>query len=318
MPLSNILTDCAQKLGTSLADAASRTWLVGQVNQAVRELYESTDLDGSLREQVFSTDIAEQQATFPHYVGSVRAIRRYSSGYPVSLVDMAPRYFRDDWSSSHFYKFRVKSVSPIATYLKHAAPLSITIPEAVSSDISVTFVGATQNRSSARETITIPAGSVLATGTTPFSPLGLNPMALSAVIKGVTDVDVSVLDVENRLLATIPSNVRESRYITVQLFDGTYQLASTSNLIEVCYKEHLVDLVEDTDCLPVDGYDAAVVWRVLENNTLDSDLVRGYRLKCQDILMNRAASLSAGVEAEIQVGRSRSATLPHETYDHSC
>src|SRR3954465_665596 len=96
MPLSKILLDIATETGISISNDNERAWIVDKVNDVSKELYESNDIEGCLREQTFNIDTDVQnvsQVSLPFYVFQLRGLR-YSNilGGKIPYEDMRPRY----------------------------------------------------------------------------------------------------------------------------------------------------------------------------------------------------------------------------------
>ena len=109
MPLKYLINTLARELGGQ--NVNQRAVLLARINQAAKELYESQDLPGSLREATFEVT-SDGIMALPYYVGPVRAVRHNTEKYKVELADMAPRYcyqaWKEDWN-----KWRVMNSSPI-------------------------------------------------------------------------------------------------------------------------------------------------------------------------------------------------------------
>ena len=311
MSLATIKLAVTRKLGIG-SDADSQSWLVDAINKAAREAYAGTDLVGSVCEQYFQYRVDENQATFPHYVGHLRAIRGSNLRYPIDVMALSPRYHRSAWDSANQFKFRVRNVTPLMQHSLNSAPLTITIPKAVATDVSVVVTGSTERAAKARETITIPAGSTSAIGQFSFSPTGLMPQGVSTLTKGLTEYDVAVTDADDTVLAVLASNRRYSRYVIVELFERTKIATMTNTAIEVLYKQFLPELVEDSDELPIDGYDDAIVWKVLENEAGKPDDALAYRAKYEAVCNAISADAEHSIQTPIDMGRSRFISSPNE------
>lgn len=306
MSLATIKTAVARRLGVG-SDANSQAWLRDVINRAAREVYNETDLPGSVCEQYFTYSNDENQAVFPHYVGHLRAIRRSSLRWPIEMDSLAPRYHKISWDSADQFKFRIRKVSPTFRHSLQAAPLTIQIPYSVTVPVSVTITGSTASATQVRETITIPAGSLSATGSVPFSPLGVNPEAISSISKAVTQYDVRLMDADGITLAILAANRRDSRYVMVELFERVRatSLAQEPTVIEVLYKKHLDDLIEDSDCLPVDGYDDAIAWKTLSNEGNDKEAIAMAEMKYQKVVSDITKSAERSIAMPMNFGRGR-------------
>lgn len=316
MPLSNIKTAVARKLGIG-SDPSSQSWLRDAINRAAREVYNETDLVGSVCEQYFSYSVDENQAVFPHYVGQLRAIRHSALRWPITIHSQAPRYHRMVWDSSNQLKFRIRKVSPTFRHSAQAAPLTVSIPYSITSSVAVTITGSSASAARVQEVITIPAGSLSATGSVAFSPLGISPEAITTITKAVTTYDVTVADADGVTLAVVPANRKDSRYVLVELFEvGATPVISNTRTIEVLYKRHLDDLIEDSDCLPIDGYDDAVVWKVLSNEGDSIESIKMAEVKYQAVLAGVTKSAEHSIEAPLFFNQSRFITSADYPYGY--
>jgi hypothetical protein len=306
--LKDILIRCALEPGISVATAAEKAWLRTKVNEGARDLYQSSDLSGSLREQVFDINPTGNQISLPWQVGEIRAARYYDSGRKIPLHDMRPRYHTDGWAESVYdIIWRVKTISAIASQLVSATRLTVSIPKAESSDFRVAIVGATTNSNRVEEQLLFVAGETSKETTNVFSPV--RPDCIDFIGKsGPTTYDVTIADANNNVLAVIPNNLESTRYTVIQVHPRRLSEAQTESCqcIEVLYKHTFFPFVNDYDEFVCAGYDEAIYWNfVLNWNASQPGMEQRVILasaKIQDVLSKRAKESTMGKEKMIDLG----------------
>jgi len=164
MSLKNILQDISTQFGIDITDTTERELYIERINQVSGELYNSMDLPGSVKEQIFQVDDRDNyQVSFPHYVDKLRAIRFYNSnGGPITLEDMRPRYHLRRWGTNGLLKYRIKAQNArLAKHIENAAPLTFSLPtgKLEVSDVVIDIVGRTVDSQQIEERITLIAGT---------------------------------------------------------------------------------------------------------------------------------------------------------------
>jgi len=225
------------------------------INQAAKEVWESVDLPGSLREMYVSV-VSDTIVPLPPFVSSLRAIRNPQTEEPWKLKDMRPRYHYTAWENK-WNTWRFIGTSPIKQEIINMAPFTYEIPVADSALI-VTAVGSTVN--AARESDSMTMSSVSATGTKSFMEY------LAIRTNKVADYNITVKDADGNEMAVLYSNMQESRYslYDISMYPSIGSCADGTQLMEVLYKMQLPVLSDDHDTFPVDGFDDVIVMKSLQ------------------------------------------------------
>jgi hypothetical protein len=304
MSLGYILTEFAKEAGVSINTTADRTLAISKINKAARELYQTEDLVGSLREQVFDIDPSKLQMTLPYYVEQVRGVRNYDTKARIKSEDMRPRYFYGkDWPQA-FLTWRKKNQIPIARELESEGPLTISIPQAESERFKVYVRGSTSAADAVVETVIFEIGETEKTTTKTFTQFpGITLIGKDKIITQ----NVSVEDVNGNEIAEIANCELESRYTLIALSDT--QTSDTCDCYEILYKYRFSPFYNDYDNFPAPDYDDAIVYKAVSQSYSKSTdpaiqaKVMEYELKCSTILKNRAFDGEGSDEKEIQFGR---------------
>lgn len=247
MSLEYILRRTAANAGIELSDSSSRALLVDVINEAAEEVWEETDLPGSLKECFISAS-TDRIIALPAYFGELKAVRSACLGHTWTMQDMRPRYHANPWPSL-WNKFRHLGYSPILADVVNSAPFSFRIAVA-DPDLSVSISGATSTAARDRETIVMTGVDVL--GTKGFIDVE------SITLSKIADNNVEVYDADGNLLSIIFNNNLEARY---SLYDIT-GCPFIDIVVETLYKMRLSRLENDADTFPVPDFDNIVVMKV--------------------------------------------------------
>lgn len=268
MSLRNILIDVSSELGLDLSNADELTYHITKVNEAAKELYDSTDLPGSLREQLFQIDDTDTyQVAFPYAVDKIRAIRFYNTaGGNITLEDMRPRYHNYRWGTQRNLKYQIKQTNaPLNRNILNAAPLTFSLPqdEVAEANIVITVIGSTPTASRAIDTITILAGQNSATGLKHFEEV-------ASIEKADTcDFDITITDVDDIELGIIPNHELRPNYTIVKIREDDYSLKFGNsyplNTIEVLYKHRFIPFINYYDEFICPDCDKLIAWKFIEH-----------------------------------------------------
>ena len=225
------------------------------INQAAKEVWESVDLPGSLREMYVSV-VSDTIVPLPPFVSSLRAIRDPQSDEPWSLKDMRPRYHYTAWENK-WNTWRFIGTSPIKQEIINMAPFTYEIPVA-DSELIVTAVGTTVNAS--RESDSLVMSAVSKVGTKSF----LEYQAIR--LNKVADYNITIKDADDREMAVLYSSMQESRYTLydISMYPSQGSCPDGTKLMEVLYKMQLPVFVDDHDTFPVDGFNDIIAMKALQ------------------------------------------------------
>jgi hypothetical protein len=268
MALNKILLDVSSVMGLDLTDTDELAYYIEQINQAGKEVYDSQDLPGSIKEQIFQVDDEDNyQVSFPHYVDKIRAIRLYNtSGGKITLEDLRPRYSKNRWGLDGKLKFRIKnSDSCLASEISNAGPLSFNLPtgktEAV--NLTITVVGKTADSEKVQEQV------ILVAGQNSVSTVGAFER-VDTIIKGAYNTyDITIKDIDDSELGVIPNSELRPLYTIVQIRedDSAYYGGNQFplNTIEVLYKTRFTPFRNLFDEFPAPNCDKIIFWKFCEH-----------------------------------------------------
>lgn len=302
MALIQILQTFCRKSGWD--PNTQRAALIPIINSAAKEIYEFTDLPGSLREIVALVPPGNIIA-LPYYVGELRAMREYYSFNKVLFREMAPKYSYQPWKEL-WSNWRVLAKSPIQNTITNATiPIVLTIAAPETEDIVVTFEGRTTAASRITEPVTIAAGQVTASATEPFIEL----YSITKTSTNDNDITVTGYDQNSQpmVLALIPNNRLESRYtiVDVSKLPSGGEQGTANRYIEVLYKEPLFYMTEDGDTFPAEGFDDAIAYKALEHEASTrengSDMALAWYEKCVQILNQRTEHTNGSTQKEMMM-----------------
>lgn len=268
MALKNILEDLASILGFDLTDADEQAYWIAQVNHAAIELYNSMDLPGSMREQVFQvSDVDNYQVSFPHYIDKIRAIRFYNSyGGKIRLEDLRPRFHMMRWGTGPFLSYRIhRTDAALAKDIKNAGPIKFKLPTSrvETADVVITVVGKTAAAQRVQESVTLVAGQ------SDVSTVEGYEDVISIKKKDQSGFDISIEDIDGENLGSIPNIDLRPRYTIVQIrqddFSPRYNNSYPLNTIEVLYKQRFEGFVNLYDEFPCPDCDKIIFWKFAEH-----------------------------------------------------
>lgn len=300
--LKNILIDVANTIGSSVLDSNGRAWTLSKINGAAQEMYDSTDLAGCLREQVFTIEAGQQISALPYYVEKIRAVRDWNMSRKITLNDMRPRFQTNKWRQPYL-SWRVLGVYPLARELGNAGSIILQALAPVTQRVKVTITGATSTASRTSETITFEVGDSLKTLTKSF-------VSVESVSKDiVNEVDIRVQDATYNELAVIPNSELNSRYTHIQVTDTSDPSLTPNTTFEILYKIRFTPFNADTDEFPCRGFDKAIYWKTLSHMWAEQkdrgDAAIAAEAKCQKIINDINANDSGGIELEMDFGKPR-------------
>lgn len=261
MALKQILINTA--IGTGYTqyqtDTNMRNLLLMRIQQAADEIYEKLDLPGSLNEITarVSTDML---IALPPFVGLVRAMKEHDEHRPWKISDLRPRYHHNSWDQE-WKNFRQVGHRATQVDITNQAGVTVQIAKADSS-LVVTIVGKTLDSDNTREEFTMDETSK--TGTVSFNEIR------AVQLNKTASYDVSVYDADGNLLSIVYNSFKTAQYIIYDVSkypeigscdDGTF-------LMDILYKNRLIQFQNDWDEFPVPGYDDNIALKAIEIDTL--------------------------------------------------
>jgi hypothetical protein len=263
MALLDILQRLAADCGYNIKDINERDSVVSKINKAALEIYQMTDLPGSLDEQIFNLAVDATEVVLPAHVAEARYGRYVNTQENIQFEHQLNRYnFPGIYNKACAFKFQRKSTSCLTKTIANQSILKFYMPLPMAEDIVISIQGPTDRATQCREKVILVSGETEAVSLENFkSPLK------SLRKSHITESDIIVYDVEDNEIGIIPNNQRYSRHTIWQIqddTDGLLQIADSS--VEVIYKKAFVPLEEDEDqFLDCDDFDMAVIFKVKEH-----------------------------------------------------
>jgi len=304
MSVKHILSLVGNKAGMNPANDKERSIMLRWLNEATVELYDQSDMVGSLIEQVFRIN-GDQTISMPADVGTIRACREFNSNLPWHINQLRPRYTQFNWKDQ-WRNFRLKNKQALMATVTNQSVGVITVPFIENPPIVVSVTGPTANATSVSEDITM--SSLSMTTTNAF-------LDYSSVKKNVINAcDVTLSDVDGKLLTVIPNNQFHARYqiIDVSLFPWLQVNTGTfDNYMEVLYKKTLNILSNDDDEFLTGEYDYILVDKVLQlwnEEQGKSEVALAYDAKATRSLARKQEEQNRETEDEVSL-----VANPHDT-----
>jgi len=316
MSVEYILDRFGKKVGMLPSDTSQRALLLDYLNEAAQELYEQSDMPGSLEEAEFYVQ-GDKTVAMPTNVYAIRGIREKAGNNDVWETEaLTARYRENNWETNHA-KFRVKGYSP----LKVSLPTSITGAANSTNKLVVRWYGVTTTDDDYEVVVKTPhseayllsvAGTAVAasgsSGTATLANINVaftDIVSFSRTYKPTATIGVAQLIdyADNSIVyAEIPSNSMESRYLIVDVSEFPFSSSAAeddSHTLQVLYKKTLPRLQNDTDEFPAPGYDNILVSKCMElfleeQGKLDEAIL--HDKKASRSLARRQADLERGQE----------------------
>lgn len=268
MSLRTILLDVASDLGLDLSNADELAYHIAKVNDAAKEVYDTVDLPGCLREQIFQVDDTDNyQVAFPYYVHKIRAIRFYNTiGGKISIQDMRPRYHTNRWGAQESIKYIIKQQNAaLCKNITNVAPLIFSLPDDVEENaaIVINIVGKTPSSARILESVTILAGETSVQTDNHFEEVeSIEKTALN-------NYDIGITSIDGEELGDIPNAELRSNYTIVKIREDDLSLAVNNsyslNTIEVLYKTKFIPFFNNFDEFPAPDCDKLISWKFMEH-----------------------------------------------------
>ena len=297
MALKDIIAGSFAPMGLNPTVQNDRLLLVSKINAAARELWEQTDLVGSMAEQTFTVSGSEKEISLPYYVDKVRGVRSVDLLNKVILHDMSPRYFYGEVYQSEF-EFRIKNHSILRRTISNSAPMVISIPAVETTRIVFTVRGATTNAVRATEEVVIEVDELEVDLTKSFTDI------VGFYKNRVTDNDCTLTDADDVVMSVIPNVLLEASYAVLQIVDVNLTSNQDGRSYEILYKRKFIPFVDDYDSFPVAGYDDAIVWKTLSHffalKEGQEPLASGYSQQANKLVDDLDVNATRGVVLPVQ------------------
>ena len=302
-------SDIAERLRQELClDATTegdpRAYCLSETNRAAKELWETNDLVFALREQYFKLATDDPQITLPYYVGHVRGVRRpcFSGQNPIELNDMGPRYHYNSWGGISTMQWRIKHTTPLLRPITSAGPLRIKVGKPQANDVVFTLQGTTPYSQRTVEEVTLPAGEKsvdVPTVFTDITTIGKNV---------VTTCDCVVYSqIDDLPISAIPSHLTKARYLIINCYEdccGNWRTPEYNTFhVEVLYKPLYFPFHFDGDEFQAEGYDEAIVQKVLANQERDPEKKHEILKSLGDLLRGRLEDFKRGQTSPVNQRR---------------
>lgn len=270
MSVGYCLRQAGVKMGLNPNAQASRLTLLRFLNEAAIELYDQSDMPGSLMEQVFKVN-GDQTISCPWYVGKIRGAREVDSHVAWSINQLRPRYNQFNWPDM-WRNLRLKNTQALMVSVTNESKGVISVPTIEDPAIIVSVNGPTPSSSESAESITMDSsctpvtdssGIIAYTKTTQNSYLDFTSVKKNTV----NDYDVTLKDVDGKVLTVIPNNQLEARYQIIDVSQCPWLAISTSTLdhyMEILFKRRLPQFYNDTDEFPAQDYDNIIVNKMIQ------------------------------------------------------
>lgn len=243
--LSDLIYRLSQVFEYKTNTTETRVKTLAFINAAGRELWNSSDLPGSVMEQMFEFDRSQRQVSLPWYVDQIRAMRRHNTGTKIVMQDLRPRYHSSPWRQP-YNVFRIRGRTPLIKPLAAASQLTVTLGAAETEPLTVTIVGQTSVADRSRQQLNFLPGATTHTSSLQFTTA--NPFGVTDIIKSRrTIADVSITDATGVVVATIPASTTRAVNTIVTLTDYDNPSAQIDDTIEVLFKLPYPELYYDED-----------------------------------------------------------------------
>jgi len=258
MSVKYVLAQAGAKMGLNPSAQSQRNTLLRFLNEAAEELYDQSDMPGTIMEQVFRVN-GDQTISCPWYVGRIRGVREVDSQIAWSINRMRPRYNQFNWPDS-WRNLRLKNIQALMQTVTNQSQGVITVSVVENPPITVSVSGPTATASGVTEDVVMDAISKTTVN---------NYLDYTAIRKDrVNGCDVTLSDLDGKLLTVIPNNMLEAQYQILDVSVCPWLAQSTSSLehyVEILFKKTLPKLVNDADeFIAGQNYDNILVNKILQ------------------------------------------------------
>ena len=299
MSVEYILDRFGKKVGMLPSDDNQRSLLLDYLNEAAQELYEQSDMPGSLEEAEFYVQ-GNKTIAMPADVYAIRGIREKSGCNDVwESEPMTARYRENSWETDH-NKFRIKGYSA----LQRSLPTTITGAGSNTNKLSYRLYGPNTSKdtivivanmndlydeevkvSASNRNVASNSGYVTLSfsgssnsikdiksfsRTRPFGATGSHTNPVTGITGEVAGHGLAQLVdyTDNSIVyAEIKPGQEESRYLIVDVSEFPFSSSAAQDdqhTLQVLYKKTLPIMRNDRDEFPAPGYDNILVSKCME------------------------------------------------------
>jgi hypothetical protein len=277
--LKDIIRRISVKHGIYPNDAASRSFLVFEINDAAERLYRQCTLVNSMDEVVLNVSTADNLVTLPAFVGKVRSVRHATTRDKITLLDTPERYHESGRTSTDEITFKMARPRALAASITNATKLTLEFPIALASPVDVTISGSTANSSSVTEVVSI---------TQVAETVNTFETVTSITKSATTDYDLTIKDANSNELAVVPNTALNSVYNTIMVFEPDTVVPADQDYyaVEVLYKKAYTPMVNDNDSFICgDLYDEAIYWEYAKTHYANAKDPDG--MKTSTVMVNQ-------------------------------
>lgn len=255
--LKHILTKVSKIVGLSLSDTDDRDHCLTLINEASKELWNSTDLPGCLQECIVQVN-GSYEIALPAFVDRVRAVREYDTKLTWSISDVRPRYHYRGWNKE-WNSWRDKGKFALAVDLTAITKLTFNIAAAETPAVTVYISGQTSSASNHTEEVSLTA-------------TGVQTVAMYESIHRIqkmyrNNYDIEIKDDAGVSLGVLYSDSLDSGYTVLDVSNYPFTIPPSSGetlCMEVLFKPVLNEMSEDGDSFPVRGYDDVIADKAIQ------------------------------------------------------
>lgn len=252
--LIDVITRVAEDSGYDLVQ--ERDKLLKLANAAAREIYQELNVNSLRREASFTVG-RNKLVSLPSQISTLIGMRQHTTEALVPLEQMTPRYNQDTLGYK-WNNWRDVGESPLHTF--PTAIDTLTFESAVVEDAVIQILGQTNVAAREGESLTLDESPKVTTKL--YNPAGLKSISSMSTRNG----NIIVKDIDGNEIATLFNNEKRTRYRIVdvsELFWGV-DTSDGDTLVDVLYKEPLINLTLDADSFPGgDVYDDGWYYRCM-------------------------------------------------------
>lgn len=283
----------------------SRTYVLREINRAVIETWNSTDMPGSLFDMIVMP-VDERIIILPWYVAQIKGVKRYG-GAEVTLY--TPRgVFQDNTWRQDLLTWVELGKTPLLKPLTNLGRLTARFQKVPAAPVSVSIVGPGDFGS--RNLFELDFGA------------GDNNLQTSEVLRDVssitksrvTDSDLQLYDVTGQLVAIVPAERTDVQNIMVRVTDNCTQMINTPcNRFAVLYKIHPPVFTDENGNESIDDNFGLIIQNLVAAELLSKDEKQVRRMAYHG---NKGMAQLNGAQKRENEGKSMKVKVTREPHTH--